>query len=172
MAPLRTKSSSATRFKWSGSALRCTKGRSGGELPSEEFVRPDRSERSRLNHNVAIVGRRSFDRAKSNLVEQDAVLGEAALFSIHCEHQVQIKKRDLSIDHIRRYLFAGLGKEGLNDDQAGVGFHGAAAVFQNSYRIGIVPIVEDEPQQIEISHRHRLKEIAANSLGQFRQTSA
>src|SRR6266404_7914380 len=165
MAPLRTKSSSATRFKLSGITLRFTKGRSGAELPSEEFVRPDRSERSRLNHNVAIVERRSFDRAKSNPVEQDAVLGEAALFSIHCEHQVQIKKWDLSIDHTRRYLFAGLGEEGLNDDQAGVGFHGAAAVFQNAYRIGIIPIVEDEPQQIEISFRHRLKEIAANRFG-------
>ena len=81
-----------------------------------EQLNPDRLGRSRLNHDVAIIERRSFDRAKTNLVEEDAVLGEAALLSIHCEHQVQIKKRDLSIDHIRRYLFAGLGKEDLNDD--------------------------------------------------------
>jgi predicted ATPase len=66
---------------------------------------------------------------------------------------------------IRRYLFAGLGEEGLNDDQAGVGFHGAAAVFQNLYRIGIVPIVEDEPQQIEISHRRRLRKPGWHSIG-------
>jgi hypothetical protein len=43
-------------------------------------------------------------------------------------------------------MFAGLGEEGLNDDQTGVGFHGAAAVFHDSYRISIIPIVEDEPQ--------------------------
>ena len=46
-----------------------------------------KSGRSRLNHDVAIVERRSFDRAKTNLVEQDAVLGDAALRSIHCDHQ-------------------------------------------------------------------------------------
>ena len=56
----------------------------------------------RLNHDVAIVERRIFDRAETGLLEQDAVLGDAALLSIPCEHQVQIKKRDLSIDHIRR----------------------------------------------------------------------
>jgi len=43
---------------------------------------------------------RSFDRAQTNLTEQDVVLDEAALLSIHCEHQVQIKKRDLSIDDL------------------------------------------------------------------------
>jgi hypothetical protein len=42
---------------------------------------PDRSGRSRFNHDVAIVERCSFDRAKSNLVEEDAVLGDAALLS-------------------------------------------------------------------------------------------
>ena len=34
-------------------------------------------------------------------IEQDAVLSDAALLSIPCEHKVQIKERDLSIDHIR-----------------------------------------------------------------------
>ena len=61
--------------------------------PSVVLAKPTRlwwnakSGRSRLNHDVAIVERRSFDRAKTNLVEQDAVLGDAALRSIHCEHQ-------------------------------------------------------------------------------------
>ena len=63
--------------------------------------RPVRLDRSRLNHDIAVVERRSFDRVKTKLVEQDAILGEAALPSIHCEHQMQIKKRESSIDHIR-----------------------------------------------------------------------
>ena len=113
-----------------------------------------RSSRGRLNDDVTIVERRSLDRAKTDLFEQDAVLGEAPLSSVSREHQVQIKKRDLSIDHICRYRFAGLGEEGLNDDQTGVGFHRAAAAFQDSYRIGVIPIVEDEPQQVEIPFRH------------------
>jgi hypothetical protein len=77
----------------------------------------------------------------------------------------------LGIDHIRLYLFAGLGEEGLNDDQTGVRFHRAPAAFQNSYRIGIISIVEDEPQQIEIPLRYRLEEIAANHFGPFGKTS-
>src|SRR4029077_4935629 len=98
----------------------------------------------------AIAEWRSFDRAKTNLVEQHAVLSDRALLSIHCEHQVQIKERDLCIDHIRRYRFARLGKEGLNDDQTGARFHGAPAAFQNSDRIDVIPIVENKPQQIEV----------------------
>lgn len=48
-----------------------------GEADEAMVYRPDRLGRSRLNHDVAIVERRSFHRAKSNLVEQEAVLGGA-----------------------------------------------------------------------------------------------
>ena len=66
--------------------------------PSVVLAKPTRlwwnakSGRGRLNHDVAIVERRSFDRAKTNLVEQDAVLGDAALRSIHCEHRECVRK--------------------------------------------------------------------------------
>jgi hypothetical protein len=68
-------------------------------VPSREeqvmfgIVIPDRSDRGGFNHDVAIVERGSFDPAKSNHLKQDAVLGDAALLSVHCEHQVQIKER-------------------------------------------------------------------------------
>ena len=45
-----------------------------------------RSSRSRLNDHVTIVERRSLDRAKTDLFEQDAVLGDAPLPSVYREH--------------------------------------------------------------------------------------
>src|SRR6266481_9947461 len=52
--------------------------------------RLDRSGCCCLNHDVAIVEWCSFDPTKTNPFEQHAVLGDGALLSIHCKHQLQI----------------------------------------------------------------------------------
>ena len=57
-----------------------------------------------------------------------------------------------------------IGKDGLDDGDASMSGDRAPDRLQNSKRVRILPIVQNQLQQIEVADRHGLEEIAAHGL--------
>src|SRR5262245_3416698 len=73
---------------------------------------------------------------------------------------MQINDRSLNIRYVRTDFLPHAAEEGLHQYDSAAWPHGAPTVCENAYAVCVIPVMEDEAQQIQVALRDGVEEIS------------